>query len=134
MELCNEKLRKIRMSANLTQEQMADKIGMSYPHYNRLESGKRKIKMEHIKGIANTLGKEEKEVFQTLSNSATVSNTINNPHNNQNVVNINEVATWERLLAAKEEIIQQKEEIIQQKDRIIALLESQLKLLTELPT
>ena len=85
--------------------------------------------MEHIKGIANTLGKEEKEIFQTLSSpsTATVSNTINNPHNNQNVVTVNEIATWERLLAAKEEIIQQK-------DRIIALLEPKVKQLTKLPT
>ncbi|TAE39717.1 MAG: XRE family transcriptional regulator [Runella slithyformis] len=47
MKLCNEKLRKLRISANMTQEQMADEIGMSYSNYNRLESGKRNIKMEH---------------------------------------------------------------------------------------
>ena len=119
MELCNEKLRKLRMSANMTQEQMADEIGMSYSNYNRLESGNRKIKMEHIAGISKAIKKEEQEVFKILSTHH-VSNTINNPHDNHNVVNIGDNAVWEKLLSAKDDIINQK-------DKIIALLEKTIE-------
>jgi transcriptional regulator with XRE-family HTH domain len=122
MNLCNQKLRELRLKAHLTQEQMADEMSMSYSNYNRLENGKRKIKMEHISGISKAIKKKEDEVFQMLShsNTASVSNTINNPHDNNNVVNVNDVEVWKQLLQAKDEIISQK-------DKIIELLEFRIK-------
>lgn len=49
-------LRKYRLRAQLTQEQVAEKAGISVPFYGNIESGNRLMSMETLIALANTLG------------------------------------------------------------------------------
>ena len=51
-----EKIKTARISANMTQAELAEKLGVSYQNIGQLESGKRKPKLETIQKIADALG------------------------------------------------------------------------------
>ena len=86
MKLSHEALRKMRIEAKLSQEQMADRMKTEQPNYNRLETGKVSIKPEHIDKIANALGKTNEEVLSQLIGCNVTTTNNDNAHNNQNFV------------------------------------------------
>lgn len=49
-------IKKARLKANRTQEQLAEQINLSLLHYGRLERGQRPASLEQIARIANVLG------------------------------------------------------------------------------
>lgn len=49
-------LRKYRLKAQLTQEQVAERAGISVPFYGNIESGNRLMGMETLIALANALG------------------------------------------------------------------------------
>ncbi|MEZ4839226.1 helix-turn-helix domain-containing protein [Flavobacterium sp.] len=49
------KIRQLRNDKNLTQEFVADKIGVSQSHYAKLENGKVKLNLATIHKIASVL-------------------------------------------------------------------------------
>lgn len=51
-----EKIKTARISANMTQAELAEKLGVAYQNIGQLESGKRKPKLETIQKIADALG------------------------------------------------------------------------------
>lgn len=51
-----EKIRSARISANMTQAELAEKLGVAYQNIGQIESGKRKPKLETIVKIAYALG------------------------------------------------------------------------------
>ncbi len=51
-----EKIKAARISANMTQAELAEKLGVAYQNIGQLESGKRKPKLETIQKIADALG------------------------------------------------------------------------------
>ena len=68
MKLCNYTLRKMRIHYSLSQEQMADNMNISQASYNRLETGKTKIKVEHLALLADIYNLSLNEVWRKLSN------------------------------------------------------------------
>lgn len=50
-----QKIRQLRNDKNLTQEFVADKIGVSQSHYAKLENGKVKLNLATIHKIASVL-------------------------------------------------------------------------------
>lgn len=119
-------LRDLRNETGHSQESMAYSMGKSQPTYNRLENGKKIIDMEDIKKIAKATGKSKVEVFQRLD-GMTIENTINNAHDNHNLVNIVDNEYCKLLLEEKDKRILEKESINQEQKRYIAYLEDKLK-------
>ena len=56
MTKIGEKIRSARISANMTQAELAEKLGVAYQNIGQIESGKRKPKLETIVKIAYALG------------------------------------------------------------------------------
>lgn len=51
-----EKIKAARISANMTQAELAEKLGIAYQNIGQIESGKRKPKLETVVKIAYALG------------------------------------------------------------------------------
>ena len=119
-------LRDLRYEAGHSQESMALSIGKSQSAYNKLENGNKKINMEDIEKIAKATGKDKTEVFQKL-NGMTIENTINNAHDNHNVVHISGDDWYKLLIEEKDKRILEKDSINQEQKRYIEYLEDKLK-------
>lgn len=119
-------LRDLRNESGHSQESMAFSIGKSQPTYNRMKNGKKKIDMEDIEKIAETTGKDKTEIFQKL-NGMTIENTINNAHDNNNVVHISGDEWCKLLIEEKDKRILEKEFINQEQKKYIEHLEDKLK-------
>lgn len=59
----NHKLKGARVEKGLTQEDMAEKIGISTYSYLMKENGKRDFTLSEMKKICEILGKELSEIF-----------------------------------------------------------------------
>ena len=57
------RIQEIRKSQNLTQEALAEKIGLDTPNLSNIECGKRFMTAETLEKIAIALSVEEKELF-----------------------------------------------------------------------
>ena len=51
-----QNMRKARKAAHLTQEQAAEKIGLSALHYGRIERGQRQVSLKQLARIGTALG------------------------------------------------------------------------------
>lgn len=59
-----ERLRKLRLQADITQEAYAEMAGMNYKYYQAIESGRKKeIRLSTIEKIAQSYGLEIYELF-----------------------------------------------------------------------
>ncbi|UOP05596.1 helix-turn-helix domain-containing protein [Conchiformibius kuhniae] len=60
------KLRNLRSRRKLSQQEVADKLGLSRSAYAKWENGQTKINVEHIKALASVLEKDIMELFSEL--------------------------------------------------------------------
>ena len=58
-----KRIRKLRKKAGLTQEELAEQLGLSYMTIRRWESNKVSPRIDEIRHIANVLGVEEAELL-----------------------------------------------------------------------
>lgn len=58
-------IRQLRKKAGLTQEQLAEKIGISQVHLGRLENNARSMDLEQVEKIASALGCKPLDVLPT---------------------------------------------------------------------
>lgn len=63
MQGIEEKIRNIRELKNLTQEYMADKLGITQAGYSKIESGTTKLSYSKIENISKILGVEIEELL-----------------------------------------------------------------------
>ncbi len=63
-ELLGLRIRELRKSKGLSQEQLSEKIGIDSKHLSRIELGKSFPYMETLEGIAKALEVEMKELFE----------------------------------------------------------------------
>ena len=90
-------IRALRKKAGLTQEQLAEKIGISQVHLGRLETNARSMDLEQVEAIANALGvkpldvlpldwqpeeitPEEREILRMIRKSAAPQSVDNSNH------------------------------------------------------
>lgn len=88
-------IRALRKKAGLTQEQLAEKIGISQVHLGRLENNARSMDLEQVENIAKALGvqpldilpqawqpeeitPEEREILRMIRKSTTPQSSNNN--------------------------------------------------------
>jgi len=78
----HEKLKVMRLCKNLSQEEMAEKLGYSANGYAKIERGETDIKVDKLSKIAEILGIElqqllglnEKNIFNIIDNSSPLGN------------------------------------------------------------
>ena len=88
----NEKIRLIRETKGLTQEQVAEKLNMSPSAYGNIERGDSDIKLSRLEKIAESLEVKLSELFE-LSEKGSLS-IINSCHsNNETKIHIGSSAT-----------------------------------------
>lgn len=62
-EKLGARIQKIRKLQNLTQEKLAEKIGLDTPNLSNIERGKRFVSAETLEKIVSALNITEKELF-----------------------------------------------------------------------
>lgn len=120
----NEKIRYLREHFDLTQEQMATKLGLSTNGYANLERGETKLDVERLEQIANVFGID----FMELMNFGE-RHTIMNNHSTHNW---NIIGSASQVMLEAE--IDKLKMTIAHKDEVIAFLKREndtLRLLVE---
>lgn len=129
----NEKIRQLREQHQLSQENMADKLGMSVTGYAKIERGEVRSNLPRLEQISEVFdmdicellsyGENEKVYF---NNSVTESTNSNNSNNFLFAVGNDNL---EKAIQQLQLIISHKDELLTQKDKIILGLEREIALL-----
>ncbi len=129
----NEKIRQLREQRQLSQENMADKLGMSVTGYAKIERGEVRSNLPRLEQISEVFdmdicellsyGETEKVYF---NNSVTESTNSNNSNNFLFAVGNDNL---EKAIQQLQLIISHKDELLAQKDKIILGLEREIALL-----
>ncbi|MFC0309913.1 helix-turn-helix domain-containing protein [Gallibacterium trehalosifermentans] len=123
-------IRTMRDINQLTQEDMAEKLGISVNAYSKLERGISKISLEKLEQIAHIFNINISELFSAKEKgffclfSENSQNNSNYYANNDVVVSENE--KLKLIIAHKDELLKQKEKEIQKLEEIVALLKDKL--------
>lgn len=129
----NEKIRQLREQRQLSQENMADKLGMSVTGYAKIERGEVRSNLPRLEQISEVFdmdicellsyGESEKVYF---NNSVTESTNSNNSNSFLFAVGNDNL---EKAIQQLQLIISHKDELLAQKDKIILGLEREIALL-----
>jgi hypothetical protein len=129
----NEKIRQLREQHQLSQENMADKLGMSVTGYAKIERGEVRSNLPRLEQISEVFdmdicellsyGETEKVYF---NNSVTESTNSNNSNSFLFAVGNDNL---EKAIQQLQLIISHKDELLAQKDKIILGLEREIALL-----
>ena len=129
----NEKIRQLREQHQLSQENMADKLGMSVTGYAKIERGEVRSNLPRLEQISEVFdmdicellsyGENEKVYF---NNSVTESTNSNNSNSFLFAVGNDNL---EKAIQQLQLIISHKDELLAQKDKIILGLEREIALL-----
>lgn len=129
----NEKIRQLREQHQLSQENMADRLGMSVTGYAKIERGEVRSNLPRLEQISEVFdmdicellsyGESEKVYF---NNSVTESTNSNNSNNFLFAVGNDNL---EKAIQQLQLIISHKDELLAQKDKIILGLEREIALL-----
>lgn len=126
----NEKIRQLREQHQLSQENMADKLGMSVTGYAKIERGEVRSNLPRLEQISEVFdmdicellsyGETEKVYFNNSVTESTNSNNFLFAVGNDNL---------EKAIQQLQLIISHKDELLVQKDKIILGLEREIALL-----
>ena len=126
----NEKIRQLREQHQLSQENMADKLGMSVTGYGKIERGEVRSNLPRLEQISEVFdmdicellsyGESEKVYFNNSVTESTNSNNFLFAVGNDNL---------EKAIQQLQLIISHKDELLVQKDKIILGLEREIALL-----
>ncbi len=118
----SEKLIKYRTDLKMSQQEVADRLGISQGTYNHWESGKVRLTVEHIPKLVEIFGKSPTEFIP----EGTVVKIAHNQDNKDGSINAFEVVIDAQKLYkdfenSKNEIIASQRETIIAKDETIAI-------------
>jgi transcriptional regulator with XRE-family HTH domain len=113
------KIKKLRELKNLTQEHMANSIGITQGAYSRMELGETEITYSKLEKISEELGMKPEDVI--AFNESVVFNVMNNQTGNGLVINNSQLSDTEKNLF-EQQIILLKEENVHLKKVIESLL------------
>ena len=126
----NEKIRQLREQHQLSQENMADRLGMSVTGYAKIERGEVRSNLPRLEQISEVFdmdicellsyGENEKVYFNNSVTESTNSNNFLFAVGNDNL---------EKAIQQLQLIISHKDELLAQKDKIILGLEREIALL-----
>ncbi len=112
-------IKRIREFKNITQEYVANQLGISRQTYIQIESGQSDVKFESIKKIAAVLDVSVNDIISY--NDKMVLNNCTNSHfgYNYQTGSTSEKELYEKLLLEKDNRIKQYEEMLKIKDELI---------------
>lgn len=126
----NEKIRQLREQRQLSQEAMADKLGMSVTGYAKIERGEVRSNLPRLEQISEVLdidicellafGEHGKVYFNNSDNDFSNSNNFCFAIGNGNLDHA--IQQLQLLLNHKDELLAQKDKIINGLEREVALL------------
>lgn len=122
-----QKIRMIRESQNLTQIQVAEQTNMSVSSYAKLERGERKISVDELTRIADTL---QIDPTQLLDNEKQNILCFVNSNSNQNInyyANIDiqaEIAKLQLIISNQQALLKEKDELISEQKSHIKTLQA----------
>lgn len=118
-------IKKLREEHNWTQEEFAERIGMSKNGYAKIERGESSPNIERLEKIAHALGVEVVDLFKLQVVCVGNENQINvSTHYGTGTDEslIFEIEKYKLMLAHKDEIVKQKDEQIAALKEMILLL------------
>lgn len=118
-----EIIRELREQRQWTQEQMAEKLGLTRNGYAKIETGKSTPSLERLDEIANVLGIKVIELLK-LENKAVIVQTQNYEANYYQNYQNHEKSEAEIEIKELKLIIAHKDELLAQKDYTINALKS----------
>lgn len=122
-----QKIRMLRESQNLTQIQVAEQTNMSVSSYAKLERGERKISVDELTRIADTL---QIDPTQLLDNEKQNILCFVNSNSNQNInyyANIDiqaEIAKLQLIISNQQALLKEKDELISEQKSHIKTLQA----------
>ncbi|OBW97290.1 helix-turn-helix domain-containing protein [Gallibacterium anatis] len=124
-----EKIRKLREQNHWSQEEMAEKMGMSLNGYSKIERGETKLYMEKLEQIAQIfnidivelIDSNEKNICFVIGEN---SNLSSNYYGGNDQALIAEIEKLRLMLQHKDDLLAQKQLEINRLDKIIQLLEA----------
>ena len=121
----NEKIRLVRQAKGLTQEAVAEKLGMSVTTYGDIERGDKDLKLSRLQEIANALEIKPSELLD-LNDKAVLNINLNKKYKGDNNVSVyfSSDAEIEKLQLQ----LELKDKELAMKDREIAYLKELLEL------
>ena len=125
----NEKIRMLRELNQWSQEEMAERLGMSHNGYAKIERGETKLYLEKLNQIAQVfnidlselVANHDKSVFFFLQ--GTCNQASANYYSNSDTAA--EIEKLKLIIGHKDEIIAQKDKALAAQQEIIALLKQQ---------
>lgn len=129
----SDNLRNLRAELKLSQEKMAQEVGMSKNGYQKLEQQGNNINFKHILHIAKTLNVDIDRLTKGKDSvNIMVGDNNRNYQNNRNFQNeygTQEIEKFQLIINHKDELLAQKDEIIDQKNKEIILLRQLLEMI-----
>lgn len=89
-EKLGKRIQEIRKSKNLTQEKLAEMIGIDTPNLSNIERGKRFVSSDTLEQIIKSLNVKEKDLFdfEHIKSKNELINSINNILNESDIKEI----------------------------------------------
>lgn len=129
----NEKIRQLREQYQLSQENMADKLGMSVTGYGKIERGEVRSNLSRLEQISEVF---DMDICELLSTGETekvyFNNTVTESSNSNNFLFAIGNENLEKTIQQLQLILSHKDELLAQKDKIINGLEREIALLRKL--
>lgn len=136
----NEKIRQLREQHHLSQENMAEKLGMSVTGYTKIERGLVRSNLPRLEQISEvfdmdicellSFGESEKVHFNNSSNDSINSNNANHflfAVGDENLEKM--IQQLQLMLKHKDELLTSKEALLAQQEKVIKGLEREIELL-----
>ncbi len=133
--IINDVIRQIRVSKNLTQKEVAERLSISQNGYSKIERGFSVMTLGRVKDIAKALGvdymeilKEGEKASKNSEDYDPSSEYVNEDLESLRLENLRERKALSKLHAKEKSVLR---ETIKSKDKVISLLEDKIKMLEE---
>lgn len=129
----NEKIRQLREQHQLSQENMADKLGMSVTGYGKIERGEVHSNLSRLEQISEVFDMDICELLSFGENDKVYfNNTVSDSNHSNNFLFAVGNDNLEKVIQQLQLMLNYKDELLAQKDKIINGLEREVELLRKL--
>ena len=129
----NEKIRQLREQHQLSQENMADKLGMSVTGYGKIERGEVRSNLSRLEQISEVFDMDICELLSFGENDKVYfNNSVSDSNHSNNFLFAVGNDNLEKVIQQLQLMLNYKDELLAQKDKIINGLEREVELLRKL--